>query len=533
MFLNTISNRLAASVPRARFLGMLIATAVSRIVDEVGSVMSFEVEEMESQEAQQWLQLTTIMDSIGTLEDLTHASSVQSMIMPLSRPLAAPRKAAQREPGSQVATSKILSIEEVDEDDQIDDLVPYPKPDDDPSDSEEDATLIDRSKPKAPVYIVELIRQLQDTDKPEILHLALKTAPSLIRRKANFGTELSDHIHTVLSSLVNLKDDLNDEDSQTLRLESLVACIQASPQKTGTWMTSIYFEGDFSIAQRASLLSAVGLGNREISGLENTSEVQQLEAFPSQKLPQNLHNIYSPLDSVTKKIEHVSLRPMALEAADKLSGPDVLKVRKFSTRMDVEKKRNVTKKSKERQVRIQKELHHILAEIYYLPLCCKLSLLVSSNSMGYTNIFEPHLLKMFLQTLIVLLDCLGPHAIQLSAVTRETLNLLVALHNQAKLALDAVVLPQLLQALLTLLDLNVESGLVGEERLVTDFGSLIHELVTWSSSLADNFNITTGAVTDGMPWSVIAAGCQVKWHEIGRKFQGQMLGLTSTELDDL
>ena len=113
--------------------------------------------------------------------------------------------------------------------------------------------------------------------------------------------------------------------------------------------------------------------------------------------------------------------------------------------------------------------------------------------------------------------------------------LLTALHNIPKLACDAVVLPSLLQLLLTTMDINIESGGVGEGRLVTEFGAMVAELVRWAGELEKGHGVAVPVISEeagGMPWNVIVAGVQVKWHEVGRKYQGRMLGLMGGEMDD-
>jgi telomere length regulation protein len=536
-YLHAVSNRLGASLPRARFLGMIVGTAVSRLVDAPDKAMKFDMEEMESDDARRFLGLVNIADKIGDVEDLkryttmTKPASTRSSKIPKQEMREAPKK------GPSNYTSKIISIEEVEGDEKSDDgLIPYQKPDDDPSDSDEDPTLINRSKPKAPVYISELVKALQANDKPDTVELALKAAPGLIRRKTGFGTELSENINDLTTALINVQEGMSKESTQHLRLRSLIACLVAQPAKIGPWFASLYFEGDFSLAQRASLLTAIGLGARELAGHSDDPDLttdRQQSSFPSQRLPNNLAAIYAPVDNIARQLEHTTLQPMALAAADKLTGPDILKVRTFSSRLSVEKK--TAQRAKDRQTRIPKDLHKLLAESIYLPLCCRMSLLLSSRpNTNTTTLFEPHILRLFLQTLTIVLTTLGPHALQLYTATRETLLLLTSLHMMAKLSTDAVVLPALLQLLLSVLDLNVAAGAVSEERLVTEFGNMIGELVAWAGNLGNVVNVPEmgqGEMGMGMPWTVLVAGVQVKWHEVGRKFQGRMIGLAGADLD--
>ena len=229
---------------------------------------------------------------------------------------------------------------------------------------------------------------------------------------------------------------------------------------------------------------------------------------------------------------------MALEAADKLTGQNILKVRTFSSRMKVAAKN--TAKQEARSKRIPKDLHQLLARSLYLPLCSRLGLLLSSLSsspyLANSTLLHPSLLKLNLQTLIILLSTIGPNVIQLATLTRESLLLLTTLHTLSTLVHDPVILPPTLHLLLTLLDLNVEAGATAEERLVTDFGPIIAELVSWAAGLDNRVNVPEVSNDPGlgmsMPWPVLVAGVQVKWQEVGRKFQGRMLGLMAgTDFD--
>ena len=514
---------------------MTIAVAVSRLVDPADKVMDFGSEEMQAESVQRMLDLVNKNDEPGNVEDLRSMKGAKDLPVveePAEDGKQAKKASSQRQ-STKLQTSKIISIEEVEDgDDEDEDLIPYGKPDDDPSDSDEDPTLINRYKPSAPVYIIDLIKQLQTDDKPEIIELALRTAPELIRRKATFGTELSDNVQVVASSLINLKDTMSDSSVQDLRLRSLIACLVSQPAIISPWLASMYFEGDFSLAQRATILTTLGLSARELSGYKDPSAPDP-PSFPSKQLPPHLAAIYAPANTVARQIEHSTLQPLALAAADKLSGPDVLKVRTFSSRLEVQRKNE--EKKQERSKRIPKNLHRLLADSFYLPLCCRMSLLLSSNvNIARSSIFEANIIRLFLQTLTIIIHCLGPNAIQLESVTRETLSLIVALHNIPSLALDAVVLPALLQLLLTTLDLSVEAGRTAEERLVTEFGLTMAELIRWAGGLTDggvSVPIVEGEGT-GMPWTVLVAGIQVRWHEVGRKFQGRMLGLMGGEMDE-
>ncbi|KAF7510899.1 hypothetical protein GJ744_005729 [Endocarpon pusillum] len=577
-YLQAVSNRLAASLPQARFLGMVVGMAISRLVDQPDKTMNFDVEEMQSQEAKWWFSLVSVEDAMGAVEVLrtlsTNTRRATSQLIPQKRNAA---QTPQRKRRAQAETSKIISIEEVDDDDsesEDDDLIPYQKPDEDPEDSDEDPTLINRSKPKAPVYVHDLVKSLNVVDKPEVVEMALKTAPSLIRRKAHFGSELSENIIDLASTLINLQDGMSNLELQELRLQSLIACLVSQPSRMGPWFANMYFTGDFSLSQRATILTTIGLSSREIAGHKDEgtpSASQPVSPLPpSKQLPPHLAAVYqaqpqsqspsqpqfSPmhLATLTNTIQHTTLRPMTLAAADAATGPNILKIRTFSSRMAVQERSKA--RTLERSRVIPKDVHKLLAQDMYLPLCCRLSILVSGGagvSVKTNTLLEPQMLKLFLQTLTVVLTTLGPAAVvQLPAVNQETLLLLMALQRRGELCMDAAVLPAMLTLLLVLLDVSVEAGGGVEEGLVRDHGDGFAELVRWLAQLADGQAAARvpdeapakkvkkdrhdddddddddgSDAADAMPWTVVAAGIQVKWFEVASKFQARMMGLVA------
>lgn len=145
----------------------------------------------------------------------------------------------------------------------------------------------------------------------------------------------------------------------------------------GRWFTGIFFNGDLSQVQRSAVLTALGLSSREISGNgEDDTKALGLPAlqdtsFPSKRLSPALEAMFmdskeSPIAALTQKMSRASLQPLAADAADAMTGPNALKVRTFSSRMEVEKKRQ--KREAHRQKSTAKDLHKVLAEGFFFPL---------------------------------------------------------------------------------------------------------------------------------------------------------------------
>ena len=199
--------------------------------------------------------------------------------------------------------------------------------------------------------------------------MALSSASKLIRRKAAFGTEVSENIEELASILTGLGEKWPMDDFQQMRLQGMIAVLIADPLKMGQWFSRTFYNGDYSMGQRASVLTVLGLGARELAGLgkedatltgANTSTESP---FPSKRLPDKLHKIYAleaaPMNALSNRLEKTMIRPMAAEAADRFSGPNALKVRTFSSRMTVEEKR---------QKPIPNALAKVVADGFFFPL---------------------------------------------------------------------------------------------------------------------------------------------------------------------
>jgi telomere length regulation protein len=130
---------------------MAVGMAISRLIDPPDRVMKFELEDGESSDALWYMSLTNIEDHVRSFKDLTPRGSQSYASSQRQRKAAGSKVIASGPSQSNQKTSKIISIESISDDSESDDFVSYEKPDTDASDSEEDPTLIQRSKPHAPV----------------------------------------------------------------------------------------------------------------------------------------------------------------------------------------------------------------------------------------------------------------------------------------------------------------------------------------------------------------------------------------------
>ena len=518
-YLSLVSNRLAASSPRARFLGIVIGEALSSLVDKEDKRMDFKMEEMSSSDAKWFKSLTTVSDSIGSLDILK--SQAITKVLRERKPDTSQQKTEIR--AAHPNGSKIISIEELSSssagDSDSDGLIPYNKPDSDASDSDEDPTLMRPNKPTAPVYIRDLIKYLRDTESFDKQKLGLQTAASLIRRKANFGQEVSAHSDELATLLVGIHDKYEIENFADFRLQGMIAVLIAQPLKMGQWFSKTFFDGDYSLSQRASILTTLGLGARELAGLDNgvphpTSSTlpSTSKSLPSKSLPPALHMIYSrssdnaAVDALSTQLSNTIIAPMAATLADRITGPAVLKVRTFSTRMAVESRRKKP---------IPNALSKTVADGFFYPLTGRFFVhLKAYGSSSHSNVaFNPFLLTLFIKTLALLIHASGPNTLALPQMTSEFWDLLLSLQLQGQN--DRTVVEALLFALLTLLEVNED-----QRSLVERHGRQLLETQEWVEGVFSRM----GGGNEEENGRLLAAGVLVRIKEIVEKYQALLMG---------
>ena len=130
-----LSNRLAASVDRTRFLGLIVGESISRKLDPEERRLKFKVPDTESSEAETWRSLIDIDDEIFPLKDLQGGIIEETTETPAGE------------------TPDMVPAEEflIDDEDLDADLKTYPAPDSDVEDSDDDPTLVNREKTLNPL----------------------------------------------------------------------------------------------------------------------------------------------------------------------------------------------------------------------------------------------------------------------------------------------------------------------------------------------------------------------------------------------
>lgn len=135
---------------------MYVGTAVSELVDSPDKRINFSSDELKTAEAQRYLSLVKIRDSLGSVDDLKKGKDAKKPAATGTERNVAVRQIKPLSSNSHASKgSKVISIEEVESgsNSEDDDLPVYAKPDSDVSDSDEDPTVINRDKPTPPVLV--------------------------------------------------------------------------------------------------------------------------------------------------------------------------------------------------------------------------------------------------------------------------------------------------------------------------------------------------------------------------------------------
>jgi len=162
-------------------------------------------------------------------------------------------------------------------------------------------------------------------DDYERHRISLNTAAALIRRKADFGSELKDQSEQLAGILVSLQDNLEIPNFHDLRLQAMISILVAQPARIGPYYAMTFFSGDYSLAQRASVLTAMGLGARELAGFSRPSSNEH-ESMLFTRLPDRLYKLYSgsvEMNAVTVSMSDMMMQPIATKKRVKLIRNDL------------------------------------------------------------------------------------------------------------------------------------------------------------------------------------------------------------------
>lgn len=507
---------------------MVVGESLSSLMDKTETKLNFGMEEMDTDEADWFKSLPSVADDVGPVDPILSNAPVAESI---PRQIAVSKKKTDEQrqkprPKPATTTTPKAIIEEVDSESEDEDLVPYSKGSD-PEDSDDDATLVQRDKIKQPVYIRDLIAFFRDSESYDKQKLAINTAPMLIRRKANYGSELSTHADELATLLVGLQDKFELEEFSDLKLQSMISLIVSQPKTMASWFARSFFEGDLSLSQRTTVLISIGLSARELAGFD-ISAYKSASSFASKQLPSKIEQLYldsskndtendqtsqlkalpqNAIDSIAQSLTTDFLAPVAAEAADSATGPDVLKLQSFSTRY---KRKN---KSKPQTRTIPNTTAALLTSSFFYPLTAYFQFALRSSK---PIILNHALLALYLQTLGIIVHSAGPSTLSLPQLTTELWDLLLGVRVHVSGDLGA--LKGWLVAMAALLEVN-ESNM---RRICESQGRDVMETREWVSGVFERTRGGDGGEENDV--KMLAAGVLIKLGEAVEQYQALLMG---------
>ena len=502
---------------------MILGTAISQLADKPELRMKFDFEENEENEmseVQEFHDLLNLNDAPGTLRDFCNLTRKDASVTLAKKPNPQKQKKKSTVNEEKKVTKPKFQVIDSDSSSSSDDqhgLTPYAKPDSDPSDSDSDsdadtAVVSKKDTPKAPVYIRDLATQLK-SDSADTLLQALRTAPPLIRRKANFGSELLDSAALLANTLISLDDAFDLPGFNALRMRCMISLLVARPREMGPYFAHAFFSGDYSLGQRLGVVSAMGLGARELAGYRTDNETEDMAAataFPSQTLPERLHRLYLGQGQSQSDKEEETRREMNVPTS-KLSQSLLSRPHDSSAPPQAPPRRKKI---------IKNDLTHLVATAFFYPLTGPFASLNGGGSGGKGSLYHaPHMLPIYVKTLAIILMSAGPSTLGLPQMSSEFWGLLFSLRS--RVARDRATMEAVLFGLLTTLRVNED-----KRRLATECAREVVETREWVSEMFEKIEGIGGVGGNEEDERIksLAAGVLVATNEVVEKYQRLMVG---------
>lgn len=245
---------------------------------------------------------------------------------------------------------------------------------------------------------------------------------------------MADHLDELAAALTGIDDRFDMPDFSELRQAALIALVVTHPARAAPWCAKQYFAGDYSLAQRAMLLVALGLGARELAGLA----------------PPPAHEL-AAVSALAEQLQRTLLTPIAS--------------RTFSSRMAVAARTAAPAAS---------PLAALAAKAFVRPMAGYLAI-AARDAPGAPQCTSPVLLALFVDTLAIVFSAAGGGVRELREVAEEVLG--VAMGARAMAERDARVRQSVLVACLAVLEVLVEAW--GPRRVVDEMGEMVGEIGEW------------------------------------------------------
>lgn len=404
IFLRAISSRLSSFSNNVKSLGVILA---DKVCEFGGREKIFQLDNIEGYDF-------LISNEAYRYETKNENMTIEEAWNYLNVPEVIETTDSNSEKSDLVKKVENISVSKLDSDDESDFE----------SDEEDDPTISRKPHIVKPLYIKDILEYLTiDSNLPQAYEkkrTALINGPTLIRQKSSFGNEVSFYAEDLVTQLVGLTNNYEDNDFEDLRLNCLISVIAAYPSCT-LHLYRLLLTGDYSLKQRMCILSAASLAARELRGFKDEVVTRSYneKQFPSKILPGSLHlkflSLESEIDKYTggqrinpayESLQSEIMYEASEEAQNKLSGGKILRLSS-----------NLKKKPKQEVISpLCKNFSKIIGSQFYLPLVSIWYEVGGQIDIGH---YSPILTAHYIKTLALLLHTAYPTAINLNDMVKE------------------------------------------------------------------------------------------------------------------
>lgn len=454
-FVTAISNRLSSLSDRVKYLGVYFADSVCRMAGEE-KIFDMDISSVVLNLPE--FKLTTA-DVLLSDEDAWDILASPEVVEPPSEEVNQIERAFQ----------------------------PISIADDTMSDEEDDPTLNTAKSVVAPIYVRDLLAYLasdpsKDTQGYEKQNMALRTAPTLLRQKLHFGTEVAFYAEELMSILAALTNQYDEAEFETQKLNAMIAVVVSYPKVTGH-VCHLLLTGDYSLQQRMCLLSSMSLAARELRGYEDESVRSGFKQtdFPSKRLPEKLHRQYVALDntdygysSIESSIQHQLMNQASEDARDQIHGGKVLRISLALTKKNNEVS-HPSHISQEALVQFRKTV----SSSFFFPLVAVWYESGGINIGPYTPILVAH----FVRTLSLILHAAYPAAANFNDMVGEYIGLVCPLLQKVESG-ELQLIESIVTGLLLILDVCDAQFLI--QNYHTQLSTVESAVAEWWESLIED-----------------------------------------------
>jgi telomere length regulation protein len=341
--------------------------------------------------------------------------------------------------------------------------------DSDDETDEEDDPMAHRSSIPKPLYIKDLLEYLNIDSKNEraydMLLIALKSGPTLIRQKSINSNEVKFYSEELITILIGMGNEFKIDNFTNLQLLNIIAVLVATPN-AAIHLYKLLLTGDYSLQQRMVMLSASSLACRELRGFHDEVVANSFTPanFATSILPKKLNFYSQGMETIERSIQNDLMEDRSQDARDKLIGGKILRVseRLKKTSLPVDKP-------------IIPDFYKLVGKNFYFPL---VSVWYESNGIDIGH-YSPILISHFIKTLTLILHTGYPSAVNINDMIKEFL--LIVTSVLSTLEADQV---QTIESISTgvLLICDITDG----QFLIDNFTTELQIVQTWMSKNWEN-----------------------------------------------